>query len=322
MKYGTYIPWIGLLVLWHSFNGLSHFPNFTMRSESVEFYFLGQQKMRLQSFTPSFPVAHAMDGASAALQSVGESWRPVLFPTVLAHGSLDFTTAEKNMAQVRKVLREFAQRKVQVIVVPVPDALFLPAFQNLSELTTLYGEILQWPETLNLESVYQKEKPEALFDVGDWHWTSFALGLAAREIALRLGALDVVLRTEGRLVTRAGERAIAQKHRFFPLRQREGTLFSFRPIVSEAMYRLTAKKRVGNRVFVCGTSFSNKYRDEGGSLANVLDSVVDGEVVDLAVDAGGLLGSIRRLKTLQPGDTVVWEFPLSLFVQSAKNLSQ
>lgn len=169
------------------------------------------------------------------------------------------------------------------------------------------------PAAIDLYSLFRKSRelnPFELYLPYDNHWTSFAIALTASEITRHLSqsAPSVIYHAKRPI----------RHDTFFMDALRLPTSFTDHARAfrwQEPLFSLAPAAAHAGRVFLAGTSFSDRLKRSEFGLGALLRKGTGREVVDLSISGQGKYASLRsflqRGLSLSPGDVLIWEFPVS-----------
>lgn len=252
---------------------------------------------------------------------------------------------EKSLTYLQReifpVMQEvLSQKEVEWLVLPIPTKLsiirdkvpaVLPTELLISEhemersredSRAVYKNFVQVnpKQTIDLFSLYEKhykKKPlEDLFVPWDYHWSSLGITLAAEAVVQKLRRLGYAVGDT--LVVQRGFAEPTYLEQLSVQTQLPQAFLRLRPEFKwrEPLYDLevTKKAKIKGRIFLAGTSSTNRRRGTPYGLDRLLEKALGKPITTFAYDGGQMSGGLEALSKsgeIQPGDLVVWEFPVS-----------
>lgn len=210
---------------------------------------------------------------------------------------------EGNITFLRGFLQAAKLAGAEVLLLPIPShdlMLGNPSWEGV------HRRLLEVDSkrVIDLLGPYRNLRNQALYDDEDNHWSHLGIAVAAKEVVSALKKLGWEL----------GEPTIElartpQFGSFGPTLYRPAPSISF----------LWPMEKRPRRLILFGTSFTRKYSEHGADFASVLGNLLELEPANYAFASARLRGSLERSRKegfdLRSGDLIIWEFPVSDFIQ-------
>ncbi len=207
--------------------------------------------------------------------------------------------AKKAAGEIVKLDRYLKTRGVTLIVMPVPNKLFIyperfakGAAASDRSLDLLLGELEKdGCSVCDLVPVFRENRDRELFLKCDTHWTEYGLSLAAESLARRIGRMGDPPPAKQARASNVGD--------IFDMLQLPRLQKKYRS--QTVLLRQPARMPEESRILLLGDSYSNIYSDgslkwgEGAGLAERLCLACGTGVRKLALNAGGASSSRKAL---------------------------
>lgn len=243
----------------------------------------------------------------------------------------------ESLGYLREALEKLSHTGATIVILPVPSKLSLvnarhhsPMHQHLYEFKnsgavasprqmyrTVIAELKDHSFPINLFDSYaqylESHVGAYLYPPQEYHWSSLGTVIAADQILTFLGVGNGYQKVgyapgikEG--IGHLGPFDILPKS--FLATRSELQWY-------EPLYNLKPLKKAHSfgRLLLLGTSFSQRYKERGLGLGDILSQALNCPLLDYSKTAGGISGAlslmVQKKTKVRPDDLILWEFPVA-----------